>query len=235
VSINPIGKPSGAGEMACDRRRTAVRSVFGILTGCLLLFLPASARELAWRHYEYRSGSLVAIAGSGWTCWSPSDSPDPGTIEVPETWQVTGHAFADITGDGHAEWVLLVWRPWQDWPIQDWVSASSPIAEFHDFLGESCHVILLEHETGRAIWAGSALPRPLLDLVVGDVDGDGLNELVTLEGDYAEGREGRASHVDIWKWNGFGFSLSNRSPEGWFTRVCLTDLDNSGILAVVVR
>jgi len=64
--------------------------------------------------------------------------------------------------------------------------------------------------------AGSALPAPLLALAVGDVDGDGRNEVVTLEGDYATGRSGPATHVNVWRWSGFGFTLEYRSPPGTF-------------------
>jgi hypothetical protein len=131
--------------------------------------------------------------------------------------------------------VLLVWRPWRDWPIQRWSSAPSPIADFHDAAGDSCHLILLDPRDGREIWAGSALPAPFLALAVGDVDGDGRNEVVTLEGDYATGREGPATHVDVWRWNGFGFALEFRSPPGTFRELRLTDADNSGILDIAVR
>jgi hypothetical protein len=85
------------------------------------------------------------------------------------------------------------------------------------------------------MWAGSALPAPLLALAVGDVDGDGENELVTLEGDYAAGRDGPASHVDVWGWNGFGFTLEWRSPPAILHQLRLTDVDNGGILDIAVR
>jgi hypothetical protein len=131
--------------------------------------------------------------------------------------------------------VLLVWRPWRDWPIQEWSSAPSPIAGFHDASGDSCHLILLDPDGGREIWAGSALPVPLLALAVGDVDGDGRTEVVTLEGDYAAGRGAPATRVDVWRWNGFGFTLEWRSPPGAFHQFRLTDVDNDGILDVAVR
>jgi hypothetical protein len=140
-----------------------------------------------------------------------------------------------VTHDGLPEWVLLVWRPWRDWPIQRWISAPSPIAGFHDAAGDSCHLILLDPRDGREIWAGSALPAPLLALAVGDVDGDGLNEVATLEGDYATGREGPATRVDVWRWNGFGFTLQWRSSPGTFRELRLTDVHNSGILDIAVR
>jgi len=94
---------------------------------------------------------------------------------------------------------------------------------------------LLDPSNGREIWAGSALPAPLLALAAGDVDGDGRNEVVTLEGNYTAGRACRATRVDIWRWNGFGFTLEFRSPPGDFCQLCLTDADNNGILDLAVR
>jgi hypothetical protein len=76
---------------------------------------------------------------------------------------------------------------------------------------------------------------PLLALAVGDVDGDRYNEVVTLEGDYASGRAGPATRVDVWQWNGFGFTMEWRSPPGLFRQLRLTDWHNNGILDIAVR
>jgi hypothetical protein len=146
-----------------------------------------------------------------------------------ETWRVAASVLADVTGDGAPEWALLVWRPWQDWPIQGWSSAPSPIADYHDASGQSCHLILIDPGDGREIWAGSALPVPLLALAVEDVDGDGRNEVLALEGRYADGRDGPGRHVDVWRWNGFGFTLQWRSPAGAYPAGCLRDADRCGV------
>jgi len=149
--------------------------------------------------------------------------------------QITASVLADVTGDGSHEWVLLVWRPWQDWPIQAWVSAPSPIASFHDRDGWSCHLKVIDERSGREIWMSSALPVPMLALVVGDVDGDGLNEVITLEGDYETGRRGPGRHVDVWRWNGFGFNLVARSVPIHARELGLFGPSMDGILTVGVR
>jgi hypothetical protein len=70
---------------------------------------------------------------------------------------------------------------------------------------------------------------------VGDVDGDSRREVVALEGDYAAGRGGPAQHVNVWRWNGFGFALEWRSPAGRFRALCLADVNDDGVLDIVVR
>ena len=225
--------------MTNDQWQVAVRILSTVAVFVVTLLLPSSAPLAPWQVYAFHDGSFTRLP----TSFSPPPPvplspclPCPSSPPlVPPTWHVTASVLADVTGDGALEWVLLVWRPWRDWPIQRWSSAPSPIIDFHDAAGDSCHLILLDPRDGREIWAGSALPAPLLALAVGDVDGDGCNEVVTLEGDYATGREGPATRVDVWRWNGFGFTLKWRSSPGIFRELRLTDVDNSGILDIAVR
>jgi hypothetical protein len=188
----------------------------------------------AWQVYAFRDGDFVLLPDTH-ELVPISFSAGQAPPAPPPDWRVTAATLADATGDGRPEWVLLVRRPWRDWPIQAWVHVPSPIAGFHDVAGNSCHLILLDPESGREIWAGSALPAPLLALAVGDVDGDGVNEVVTLEGDYDTGWDDPAGHVDVWQWNGFGFSLEWRSPAGAFHQLSLTSTDSEDILSIAVR
>ncbi|MFQ6102406.1 MAG: hypothetical protein ACE5OS_14430 [Anaerolineae bacterium] len=232
--------------------RIAIRPLLTVSLVTLLSLLPRSASPAPWHIFTFCDGSfyLLDLPPSPWIT-RPINQPSNQLPNQPPTWHITAAALADVTGDTAPEWVLLVWRPWRDWPIQRWSSAPSPIASFHDAAGQSCHLILLDprdpstrlrqaqpsgsEHRGREIWAGSALPAPLLALAVGDVDGDGRDEVVTLEGDYTTGRNGPATHVDVWRWNGFGFTLEWHSPSGTFRELRLTNADNDGILDITVR
>ena len=211
-----------------------------MVVAVLVLVVSRSTPLIPWQVYEYRDESFALLPSPSLrTSQLPSPLPpvslSPCLPFVPPSWDVTAASLADVTGDGVPECVFLVWRPWRDWPIQRWSAAPSPIADFHDAAGDSCHLILLDPSDGREIWAGSALPVPLLALAVGDVDGDGWDEVVTLEGDYASGRLAPATHVDVWRWNGFGFTLAWRSSPGTFRQLCLTEAGNGGILHIAVR
>ncbi len=206
----------------------------GIVIASSFIFV-SCVTSPSWQIYAFQDGAFTALPGTHEALASPPVISAPPLPATPSDWQITASALADVTGDGRIEWVLLVWRPWRDWPIQAWVSAPSPISTFHDAEGDSCHLILLDPDNGREIWAGSALPAPLLALAVGDVDGNGLNEVVTLEGDYNAGRDGPASRVDVWAWNDFGFSLEWRSPEGAFHQLSLLNIDEEEISWIAVR
>jgi hypothetical protein len=217
--------------------RWLVRGVVSVALISILAALPASAPLHPGRVYAFHNGAFRPVVSALSPGLFEATPTPPVTLprehlRIPTDWRITTFALADVTGDGLTEWVLIVWRPWRDWPIQLWSPVPSPIAGFHDAAGESCHLILLDPRDGRQVWAGSALPAPLLALVVGDVDGDAHNEVVALEGDYATGRGGPASSVVVWKWNGFGFSLEWRSPPGQFRQLWLTNADNDSILVL---
>ena len=211
----------------------ATRFLLAVIVIVILALLPCSAPLAPWQVYAFQDGSFTLIPASSFPSPFLPHSHTPCLPYTPSDWHVTAAVLADVTGDGFPEWVLLVWRPWRDWPIQRWLPVPSPIAGLHDAAGDSCHLILLDSRDGHEIWAGSALPAPLLALAVGDVDGDGRNEVVTLEGDYATGRDGPATRVDVWRWNGFGFTLGWRSPPGVFRQLRLTDGNNDGIIDIL--
>jgi hypothetical protein len=191
------------------------------------------SRAVEWRIYAYDRGALHA-ADSIRTSHPHLPSPCPRS-DWPTAWDVRANLLADLNHDGAKECVLLVWRPWQDWPIMRWSESASPIAGNRDRNGDSSHIILIEPSTGRELWAGSALAVPIVMITVGDVDGDGAQELIALEGDYQTGRDGPARHLALWRWNGFGFTLEWRSPPDRLSALALSDLDRDGAAEILVR
>ncbi|MBN1428204.1 MAG: hypothetical protein JXB07_07455 [Anaerolineae bacterium] len=210
-----------------------IDAILGSASIIILTLTTCATPPTPWQIYAF-DGTFVQLPDTNESIASHPVAPSP-LPTTPTDWEITAAALADVTGDDEPEWVLLVWRPWQDWPIQEWVSAPSPISAFHDTSGDSCHLILLDPDDGREIWAGSALPAPLLALAVGDVDGDGLHEVVTLEGDYNKGRSGPAGYINVWAWNDFGFSLEWRSPEGIYRELALIDAGSGELAQIAVR
>ena len=200
-----------------------------------------------WHGYAYHTGTFVPLGSFPQARINVPgsievDPPDPSACPLANlslSWHIRAATQADLTRDGIPECVLLVWRPWRDWPIMKWSDTPSPIAANRDAQGDSAHIILVEAqptERGyRELWAGSALVVPIVQLATGDVDGDGWDELVVLEGDYDSGRDGPARHVAVWRWNGFGFTLDWRSPPGRLVALALSDLDGNEIFEILVR
>lgn len=203
----------------------------------LVASLSASATSLpGWQAYAFRAGTFIPVQMGEWA--NPQICPFAG---LPPSWHVLTALQADLTRDGRPECALLVWRPWEDWPIMRWSDTPSPIAANRDAHGDSAHIILIEPtaDSGRRpyreIWAGSALAVPIVQIAAGDVNGDGLDELVALEGDYTSGRYGPARHVAVWRWNGFGFTLDWRGPREHLVALALADLDGDGVVEILVR
>lgn len=80
----------------------------------------------------------------------------------------------------------------------------------------------------RVLWGGSAVVDPILEVELGDVDGDGVQELIVLE----ERHAGRT--VSIWRWHGWGFSLMWRSPPGSYRDLGVVQVDIGQPLLITV-
>lgn len=135
--------------------------------------------------------------------------------QSPPEWRVTEGQVGDLNHDGVDEAVLLVWRPFRPWPVDKFMPTGGRINDFHDSHDESCQVILIgwEKNLWRELWAGSALARPIRQLGVADLDGDGWQELAALENDYDSARSG--GQLTVWRWLGFGFSLETLTESRW--------------------
>jgi hypothetical protein len=195
--------------------------------------LPASATPLApvmtadlELDGETESVALMAgraaITRAGQTLW-----------ESPAAWRVTQVAITDLNQDAQPEVALLVWRPFAPWPIDSYLPHPGRISGFHDSGGQSCHLILIgwHHQMYTELWAGSAMADPLTAFASADLDGDGREELAALESRYDA--SGPAQFVTVWEWNGFGFTLVARSPEGRYAGL-MPLRDPSGVNRLLV-
>jgi hypothetical protein len=246
--------------MVFDERANRVRIflmvVFSMLIVLTAMFGVKDQNSPGWQIYAYQAGTFKILAGPsiGKLVDRFASSPAPQIVnrpanlkncqllDVPTAWHVLAAFYADLTRDGASECALLVWRPWQDWPIMRWSDGSSPVVANRDLRGDSSHIILLKlseiqgpHSVYQQLWAGSALALPILQIVAGDVDGDGGHELIALEGDYLTGRYGPARHIAVWRWSGFGFTLMWRSLPGRFVALGLSDLDKDDVFEILVK
>jgi hypothetical protein len=143
----------------------------------------------------------------------------------PSGWEVVEGRITDLDHDGSPEISLLVWREFAPWPIDAYIPRPGRIDSFHDRNGRSCHLILIGWQPGGfgELWAGSALSQPIVAFEAADLDGDGGQELVALEGSYDRSRL-IGKTIGVWDWNGFGFTLRARSTSSGFRQIAVLRL-----------
>jgi poly-gamma-glutamate synthesis protein (capsule biosynthesis protein) len=129
-----------------------------------------------------RQGDTVEILDHGESVW----------VSPPE-WQVRDLALGDPNNDGRYEILLAMDRAT---PSGDTVSQPFVIG----YRGGTYH----------DLWGGSPVQDPILEVELGDLDGDGLQELAAIEAPAGES----ARYVTAWRWHGWGFSLVWRSAPG---------------------
>jgi len=168
------------------------------------------------------SGRLSIISGRE-TVW-----------QSPQTWKIVQALISDFNRDGKPEVTLLLWRPFRPWPADQWLPNGGRIAEFQNFEGLSCHIILIGWTRGgfHELWAGSAMADPITYIATADLNSNNAQELVALEGRYTDPQSAPARTLKVWEWNGFGFSVVS-SIDGIFTNMSLVEANNGHILILV--
>lgn len=125
--------------------------------------------------------------------------------ESPSDWTITQIAVADITGDGKQELLMVLWnygsfgtsRPW-------WIKGPDRVYSNHLFIYQ------LVGGRVKPLWCSSALERPIIEMELQDVNGDGQIDLRVLEGPKAGNlyplRQVFLRSYSTWQWQGWGFS-----------------------------
>ena len=136
-----------------------------------------------------RTAQAVSIYQDGEPVW-----------RSPPEWKVLDLALGDPNDDGRAELMLAL-----DKPGPNGKSTSHPF------------ILGYRGGTYQVLWGGSAVSDPLLEVELGDLDGDAVQELIVLE----RPQGGTAQTVSVWRWHGWGFSQLWRCPEGSYRDVIL--------------
>ncbi len=152
-----------------------------------------------------RQGDAVEILDRGQSVWV-----------TPPDWRIRDVALGDPNNDGRYEAVLAI----------DKTSASGAVTSQPFVIGYRGGVY-------RDLWGGSPVEDPILEVELGDVDGDGVQELVAIEAP----ADDTARYVTVWRWHGWGFSLVWRSPPGSYHDLLVLpgDEDRPARLSVATR
>jgi hypothetical protein len=149
----------------------------------------------------------------------------------PPEWQVVDVALGDADDDGRGDIMLALWKPGPDEETGTGEAGILRPSHNEGLRPSDCeglrpsdceglrpsnceglrsHPFIIGYREGifRTLWGGSAVARPLHEIELGDVDGDGMQELIVLEDGGPDGDR----TVSVWRWHGWGFSLLWRSP-----------------------
>lgn len=147
-----------------------------------------------------RVGERVIIHQEGVEAW-----------RSPATWRVVDLALGDPNDDGRSELLLALWKPGLD-------GLESSDSGKEQTLRSRPFVVGYRGGDYRTLWGGSAVGDSIHEVELGDVDGDGAQELIVLEGDDHCQRT-----VSVWRWHGWGFSLIWRSHPGQYWDLTLQE------------
>ena len=114
--------------------------------------------------------------------------------ESPQEWRVSDVALGDPNDDGRGEIMLALQKTDKNGEI-------------------ASHPFMIGHRGGiyRQVWGGSAVAIPIQEMELGDVDGDGMQELIVLE----EQKDGQKT-IAVLKWDDWVFRLFWRSVPGQY-------------------
>jgi hypothetical protein len=237
--------------MGTAHHRPWLLLLVAILALCLIA--PARLEYLEWEGGAWHLEPLSRLINSLGTEFGGSPHTDvvklrtilaDGRLQIlsgarvewvsPPAWLVADAAVTDLNHDGRDEVALVVWRAFEPWPIDKYLPSPGRISDFHNAQWRSCHLILIGERHGDfdELWAGSALADPLLQIATADLDGDGRQVLIALEGRYDDPLRSETA-VTVWEWNGFGFSLRLRGPTGRFSSLAL--LSESGSVQILLQ
>jgi hypothetical protein len=150
------------------------------------------------------------------------------------SWDVRQLLVADVNDDGKPEAVFVLWKPFRLEPAIFYETFGFPSLWEEGSLRNHLFVYGWRNAAWQHLWCSSPVADPILEVAASDVDGDGANELVVLEGSY-DAPDAPARQVSTWQWNGWGFTLQWRSPGGVWGHLMLQDVTDDGVLDILVK
>jgi len=147
--------------------------------------------------YILQSGKLI-IQENAKTIWQSEDD-----------WWVEDFFLADSTNDGIADINLSIWKSGS-------FGRSKPFWIKQDDPSVKNHLFIFDWKDGKmqSVWQSSNLDAPNCQILVDDMNNDGQNELIVVEGDYADAPDCQGKYMAVWKWGEWGFGNEWRSEEG---------------------
>jgi hypothetical protein len=165
--------------------------------------------------YSFENGLLTIIENSKIVWQSPND------------WWIDNFFLADSNNDGIFDINLSLWKAGNFGSSKPfWVEENDMSIKNHFFIFDFID------DAMKQIWGSSNLDEPNCEFQIADIDNDGKNDLIVVEGDYSQKPKCNGNYVAVWKWNDWGFSNEWRSEKEIFSNLEIIKNDGKNYIAV---
>lgn len=147
--------------------------------------------------------------------------------QSPSEWWVDNFVLADSNNDGIANINLSLWKAGN-------FGSSKPFWIKENDMSVKNHFFVLDFINGavKQVWGSSNLAEPNYKFQIADINNDGKNELITIEGDYSQEPKCSGNYVAVWRWNDWGFSNEWRSEKGNFFGLEIEKIDGKSYIII---
>jgi poly-gamma-glutamate synthesis protein (capsule biosynthesis protein) len=147
--------------------------------------------------------------------------------QSPNEWWIDNFVLADSNNDGITDINLSLWKAGS-------FGSSKPFWVKENDMSVKNHFFVLDFVNGsiKQVWGSSNLGEPNCEFQIADVDNDGKNDLVVIEGDYSQKPDCNGNYIAVWKWNDWGFSNEWWSQKGNFSNLEIEKIDEKSYIVV---
>ena len=147
--------------------------------------------------------------------------------QSPTEWWVDNFVLADSNNDGIVDINLSLWKAGN-------FGSSKPFWVKENDMSVKNHFFVLDFINGEIeqVWGSSNLAEPNCKFQIADIDNNGKNDLIVIEGDYSQKPKCSGNYVAVWKWNDWGFSNEWRSERGNYTNLEIEKIDGKNYIVV---
>lgn len=172
-------------------------------------------KDLVLENYVLENGKLT-IAENEKMIW-----------QSPDDWWIDNFILADSNNDGIEDINLSLWKSGNFGTSKPfWVKENDMSVKNHYFILDFLNKAI------KQVWGSSNLGEPNCKFKIADVDNDGKNDLVVIEGDYSQKPKCEGNYVAVWKWNDWGFSNEWRSEKGNFSDLEIEKIGGKSYIVV---
>lgn len=165
--------------------------------------------DLVIEKFSLKNGCLT-ISKKSKTIWkSPND------------WQIDSYFIADSDNDGTLNINLSLWKPGNFGTSKPfWIEKNDMSVKNHFF------VYTLVNNEMQMNWGSSNLAKPNCEFQLTDIDNDGKNDLIVIEGEYQNNTSCSGEYIAVWKWGHWGFVNEWRSEKGSYKNLRIENRSN---------